>query len=534
MKTSRYTFFIVTIFLFCQNLQAHSGKVVKSFPLPGKFCTGLTFDGNDLWVTDYKADTIYKLDLTSGSILHQIPSPGFWPMGLAWDGKYLWNIDKQQKKIFKVDPSDGKIIMVIDTPCDNPQGLTWDGKTLLVSDPSADKIMKIDLSDGTAVQTFTSPANYVQGLTFDGIYLWCADRMSDEIYMIDSQNGEVIVILDSPGPYPRGLAWDSKYLWNVDFQTDEIYQIIRQDDELYKINNTRSARVTITHEVKPYGQGNILDLNVYIAIPEELLHQQILSKKFYPEDFNIVRDKWNQSYAHFNYQNIPSESTIRSRMVIDTKISEIDYFIFPDRCGSFAEIPPDIKKTYTANDSKYQIDDPYIQKLVKKVVGAEKNPYWIAMKIFNYLRNNIEYKLEGGWNIAPVILQRGTGSCSEYAFSFIALCRAAGLPARYVGSVVVRGDDASLDDVFHRWVEIYLPNYGWIPIDPSRGDKPLPRDRAKSIGHLKNSLLITTHCGGNSEYLGWYYNFNENFITDPQVHVNIEAFAEWEPLESEE
>lgn len=39
----------------------------------------------------------------------------------------------------------------------------------------------------------------------------------------------------------------------------------------------------------------------------------------------------------------------------------------------------------------------------------------------------------------------------------IAMCGAAGLPARYVGALVVRGDDASLDYVFHRWVEVYLP-----------------------------------------------------------------------------
>ena len=95
--------FAAAVLLFSQNLQAYPGEVVKSFPLTGKFCTGLTFDGHSLWVADYKTDIIYKLDPASGAILHQIPSPGFWPMGLAWDGKYLWNVDSQQKKIFKID-----------------------------------------------------------------------------------------------------------------------------------------------------------------------------------------------------------------------------------------------------------------------------------------------------------------------------------------------------------------------------------------------------------------------------------------------
>lgn len=221
-------------------------------------------------------------------------------------------------------------------------------------------------------------------------------------------------------------------------------------------------------------------------------------------------------------------------MSIEAEISAIDYFVFPDRCGSLEDIPEDVKKPYTADGSKYGTEDPYIQGLAQEIVGDEKNPYWIARKIFDYVRNTLDYKLEGGWNTASVVLKRGTGSCSEYAFSFIALCRAAGLPARYVGSIVVRGDEASLDQYFHRWPEVYLPNYGWIPMDPQGGDKPLPRDRAMNIGHLSNRFLITTRGGGDSEYLGWYYVAHETYQTDPQIEVNIETFGEWEPLEIEE
>jgi len=156
----------------------------------------------------------------------------------------------------------------------------------------------------------------------------------------------------------------------------------------------------------------------------------------------------------------------------------------------------------------------------------------MARKIFDYVRTHLEYKLEGGWNVAPVVLKRGTGSCSEYSISFIALARAAGLPARFVGSIVVRGDDASMDDVFHRWPEVYLPHYGWVPIDPQGGDRILPRDQAMNIGHLSNRFLITTHGGGDSKYLGWYYNYNQQFKADAQLLINIETFAEWQPLGS--
>ena len=526
-----YKIYLLIIMMMTASVcSGYPGQILKQFKTPYPSPTGLTFDGKNLWIADHKADKLISISPLTGETIREIPSPGFWPMGLAWDGKYLWNIDGKQKKIFQVDPVNGTILRIIDSPSANPEGLAWDGNTLWVSDNRAKKIMKLDLSDGTAVKSHIAPSNYVQGLTFDGTYFWCSDRILDEIYMIQPDNGEVILILKSPGPYPRGLTYDGKNLWNVDYQKDSVYQMICRDGELFKLSNRRKAEVTFTHEVKSAGSGLIKDLNVYIAIPEDLPQQVIFHKNFNPTDFKIVADKWNQKYAHFNYKSIRPDSLIRSIMKVETEISEIYYFIFPDKCGTVTDIPADLIKLYTANDSKYLTDDPFIQKLAIELKGKETNPYWIARNIFDYVRNTLEYKLEGGWNVAPVVLKRGTGSCSEYTFSFISLCRAAGIPARYVGSIVVRGDDASLDDVFHRWPEIYLPNYGWVPIDPQGGDKDLPRDRAMNIGQLSNRFLITTQCGGDTPYMGWYYNSYETYTADPQVQVNIETFGEWEPL----
>ena len=530
-RITRILFPVLVFVLISPALQAYPGKVIQSFALPGKFCTGLTFDGHHLWVADYKTDHIYKLDPSSGAVLHQIPSPGFWPTGLAWDGEYLWNADRGQDRIYKIDPEDGTVLWTIESPSREPEGLTWDGTTLWLGDAAANTIMKIDLSDsdGTAVKKFDGPARSVNGLTFDGQYLWASDRNLDEIYMIDPESGEVILILDAPGPYPRGLAWDGHDLWNVDYQTDSLYRLVRQDEETFRLKDTRKAKVTLTHQVTVTGQGILKDLDVFLAIPENMTQQKVLDQSFTPGRYTMKHDRWNQRVAAFNYRDISPNEIVQTIMKIDAEISAIRYFIYPDRVGPLESIPKDISELYTADGSKYLTGDPYIQKLVSEVVGDETHPYRIARKIFNYVRNHLEYIMEGGWNAAPMVLQRGTGSCSEYSFCFISLCRSAGLPARYVGAIVVRGDDASLDESFHRWPEIYLPNYGWVPIDPQGGDRPLPRDQAMHIGNLSNRFLITTQGGGDSEYLGWYYNYNSKYITEPQTRVTIETFGEWEP-----
>ena len=510
---------------------AHSGQSILTSPAPGKFCTGMTFDGRHLWIADHRADKLFAIDVATRTIAREIPSPGFWPMGLAWDGEHLWNVDQAQEKIFRVDPETGVILEAIDSPSGAPEGLTWDGTTLWVGDSKAKKIMKIDLSDGTAVRTITAPSKGANGLAFDGTYLWCSDRLSDELYMISPESGEVFLIVDAPGAYPRGMAWDGTHLWNVDYQSDEIHELVRQDDETYVLDDTRRATVTFTHEVKVTGDGLLRKLDAYLAIPRDMPQQKILSTSFSPAERSVEKDRWGQPVCVFPYRDVPSGSTIESVMTVETEISAIRYFIFPDRCGTLDDVPAHLREPYTSNGSKYLTDDPYIRDLAREIVGDERNCYFIARRIFDHCRETLEYKLEGGWNVAPVVLKRGTGSCSEYSFSFIALCRAAGLPARYVGAIVVRGDDASLDDVFHRWPEVYLPGYGWVPIDPQAGDKSSPRDRAAAIGRLSNRFLITTQGGGDSEYLGWYYNYNQTYETDPKVQVSIETFGEWEPAE---
>jgi transglutaminase-like putative cysteine protease/glutamine cyclotransferase len=531
-RITKHALVILTLFLVARALHAYPGKVVRAFPLPCSFGTGLTFDGDYLWVADYKTDLIYKLDPESGEVVHKIPSPGFWPMGLAWDGTYLWNVDRGQNRIFQIDPEDGTVVRTINSPGRDPEGLTWDGTTLWLGDARANKIMKIDLSDsdGTAVKEFDGPARSVNGLTWDGLYLWSSDRNRDEIYMIDPESGEVILIIESPGPYSRGMAWDGNYLWNADYQADSLYRIVRRDNERYRLTDTRKARITLTHQVHAYGKGVIKDLDVFLAVPGNMTQQKILDRSFSPERYTMKKDHWNQQVASFSYRDIASDETVESIMVTEAEISAIRYFIFPDMVGSLEAIPEEISRLYTANGSKYLTDDPYIQKLVREVVGDETRPYWIARRIFNYVRKNLEYIMVGGWNAAPVVLKRGTGSCSEYSFSFISMCRAAGVPARYVGAIVVRGDDASLDEAFHRWPEVYLPNFGWVPMDPEGGDRPSPRDQAMYIGNLSNRFLITTQGGGDSEYLGWYYNYNEKYTNEPQVQVRIETFGEWEPL----
>jgi len=517
------------------------GKIVKKHKTPGVIPTGLTYDGESLWLADRKAKKLFSMNPETGKIEKEISSPAYWPMGLAWDGNYLWSVDVKggiplsenyNGKIYKVDPHDGTVLHTVNAPTNSPRGLTYDGKYLWCTDDRADKIIQFSPYDGTTIKSIKAPSGDPRGIAYDGQYLWVSDRSRDEIYMISPEDGSVIIIMDAPGKFTRGLTIMDDHLWAADSQNDELYQLVIRDDEKFKRSNPHKSRVTYTHQITNYGPGKVKEANVHIAIPKNRPNQELHGKIQYTPDYSdVVTDKWGQKTAHFQRKNIEPTETKRFEMQVEFTTYETRYYIFPDKVGSFSDIPQKIKDKYLENNEKYQLEHPVIQDALKKAIKKKDNPYWVARDIFNHIIDNMYYEMVGGWNTAPAVLARGNGSCSEYSFVYISMCRAAGIPARYVGSVVIRGDYASMDDVFHRWVEIYLPGYGWIPVDPSGGDQKTPRNQANYIGHLSNRFLITTQSGGGSETMEWTYNSNDSWVTDPKTYVVSDHFADWEPIE---
>jgi sugar lactone lactonase YvrE len=531
-------FLIPVLLLFISfHLSAYPGQVLKSFDLPGKYCTGITFDGENIWVSDRKSDLLYCLDPASGDVIRTMQSPGYWPLALTWDGTSLWNSDLKGGTdasedyngiIYRIDPVNGNILQTLVAPSSSPVGLAYDGKYLWCIDDLSNEIIQFSPVDGTTINSFKSPSTNSSGLVFDGTYLWVCDRDRDEIYMVSPETGRVILITNTPGPYPAGLAYDGKTLWHIDYQNDKLYQLTLSDDEKFSRAKERQGKVIFTHQIKNFGPGMVTSADLHIAIPVNRDNQELFGEPSYNYDpADIVTDRWGQKTAHFHFENLNAGETKTVEMTTKAKTWEVRYFIFPDKVGLLDQMPRDLSN-YLEDNEKFQITHPVIQQAVKSVVGDQKNPYWIVRDIFDYINANMYYEMSGGWNTAPTVISRGNGSCSEYTFVFIAMCRAAGIPARYAGSVVVRGEDASMDDVFHRWAEVYLPNYGWIPVDPSRGDQDWPRDQAAAIGSVSGTLLITTQSGGGSETLGWTYNSNQFWTTEPKTYVNFENFADWE------
>ena len=73
-----------------------------------------------------------------------------------------------------------------------------------------------------------------------------------------------------------------------------------------------------------------------------------------------------------------------------------------------------------------------------------------------------------GAPLAPEETLRGEGSCRDLAVLFCAVCRTAGVAARFVSGYE---RESALQDgsEMHAWAEVYLHGGGWRGFDPSRG-----------------------------------------------------------------
>jgi transglutaminase-like putative cysteine protease len=83
------------------------------------------------------------------------------------------------------------------------------------------------------------------------------------------------------------------------------------------------------------------------------------------------------------------------------------------------------------------------------------------------------------------VMRLRTGVCQDFAHVLIGLCRAAGVPARYVSGYTVadlpEGETGRREQASHAWVEAYTPTHGWRGLDATN-------DVVVGDGHVKIAI----------------------------------------------
>jgi transglutaminase-like putative cysteine protease len=90
----------------------------------------------------------------------------------------------------------------------------------------------------------------------------------------------------------------------------------------------------------------------------------------------------------------------------------------------------------------------------------------LIAKVAAYIHNSFQYAPRVTLASSPIddVLRSGKGVCQDFTHLMIAILRSFGVPARYVSGYIHRPGKESQS---HAWCEAWLPDLGWLGIDPT-------------------------------------------------------------------
>ncbi len=131
----------------------------------------------------------------------------------------------------------------------------------------------------------------------------------------------------------------------------------------------------------------------------------------------------------------------------------------------------EIFSKYTKEEFPHIVFSEKIKNLSTQIVGDEKNPLQKLKKIFIWVDENIPWASAREYstltNIPEYALENRHGDCGIQTLVFMTLCRYNGIPAKWQSGWMMHPPEVNL----HDWCEIYVDQYGWIPVDQSFGIK---------------------------------------------------------------
>ncbi len=216
-----------------------------------------------------------------------------------------------------------------------------------------------------------------------------------------------------------------------------------------------------------------------IALPPDILaRQEIIFESLEPAPQKIYTDEDGNYLADYKLsggQKLDVEFKGSARI--------FNQPIVPSKGGSFAKIPTPLIENYTKQQPFWEVDHPEIQNQAKAIVDRRKTVAESAWAIYDFVSQRLTYNKEVGSSYADrggavsALNEPQNVVCMGFTDLFVALARAAGIPARELNGYAYTSDNVlkplSIEfrgsDVLHAWPEFYDPHFGWVAVDPTWG-----------------------------------------------------------------
>jgi len=185
-----------------------------------------------------------------------------------------------------------------------------------------------------------------------------------------------------------------------------------------------------------------------------------------PASMFRYQDGFGNRVHHFNLLAPNSQIRILASSIVETAHA------VADPAASQATYPLSLEKADPGLLGYLQLGGPVDRTALLQPVLDEVAPRRDALlgpwmrDVCRYIHTHFEYARDATNVGSPIddLLREGKGVCQDFAHLMIAVLRSFGVPARYVSGYIHRPNK---DSQSHAWCEAWLPDLGWIGIDPT-------------------------------------------------------------------
>ncbi|MFH1453196.1 MAG: transglutaminase domain-containing protein [Armatimonadota bacterium] len=158
------------------------------------------------------------------------------------------------------------------------------------------------------------------------------------------------------------------------------------------------------------------------------------------------------------------------------------------------ENKPELRQNKTAIDGLHLKEEPDIEtnsenikKTALDITKNESNDYYKLIKLYDFTRTKLLYAEDKKCSSALEVLNTRKAQCADSVLLLIALCRSINIPAKFEAGIFYNDKDGKFTKT-HSWAQAYVPEYGWLYIDPTLG-RFNPESRYCCFGEIRDNYI---------------------------------------------
>ncbi len=192
-------------------VEYESGKVLRSFDTESKAGSGITFDGEAIWIASTYSREIIRADARTGKTLAKYESPG--------SGVVAWSQGRTSPLATppKPQPAAAKKGGGQRQPT-GAHGMEFRNGKLWISNPPSQKIYRVDAKTFKVEFEFPTAGDRPHGIGWEGDWLWCTDSNLNAFFKHDTKTGKIHekIQLSDADPLPHGMTIWNNTVWYCD------------------------------------------------------------------------------------------------------------------------------------------------------------------------------------------------------------------------------------------------------------------------------------------------------------------------------